>query len=142
MATQTQHRSVTMQRTSAGRYTAVNVRGGELSFGSGDDGDFTPIELLLAAIGGCSAIDVDIITTRRAEPESFEVGVEGQKVRDADGNHLEDISVTFRLVFPAGEGGDAARSLVPDAVAKSHDRLCTVSRTVELGSPVAMHITP
>jgi len=51
-------------------------------------------------------------------------------------NHLTDIVVTFRIRFPEGEGGDKARELLPDAVRKSHDRLCTVSRTIELGSPV------
>jgi putative redox protein len=36
--------------------------------------------------------------------------------------------------------GDAARAVLPDAVKKSHDRLCTVSRTVELGTPIATRI--
>ena len=49
---------------------------------------------------------------------------------------MEELSVTFRLSFPTGEGGDAARALLPGAVKRSHDRLCSVSRTVELGTPV------
>ncbi|HEY5248484.1 MAG TPA: OsmC family protein [Dermatophilaceae bacterium] len=134
------HRTVTITRTSAGRYTAVNGRGGTLEFSTGDVVDFTPVELFLAAIGGCTAVDADILTTRRAEPESFVVEVGGDKVRDADGNRMEDLSVTFRLRFPEGEGGDAARALLPEAVRRSHDRLCTVSRTVELGAPVAIRI--
>ena len=48
--------------------------------------------------------------------------------------------VTFRIRFPGGEDGDKARALLPDAVRKSHDRLCTVSRTVELGTPIADRI--
>jgi uncharacterized OsmC-like protein len=44
--------------------------------------------------------------------------------------------VTFRIRFPDGEGGDKARALLPDAVKRSHEQLCTVSRTVELGTPV------
>lgn len=134
------HRKVTITRTSAGRYTAVNGRGGTLEFGTGDVQDFTPVELFLAAIGGCTAVDVDILTTRRAEPQSFVVEVDGEKVRDEDGSRMEDLSVTFRLRFPEGDGGDAARELLPGAVSRSHDRLCTVSRTVELGTPVATHI--
>lgn len=133
-------RSVTITRTSAGRYTAVNGRGGTLDFGTGDVDDFTPVELFLAAIGGCTAVDVDILTTRRAEPESFQVEVRGSKVRDEGGNRMEGLSVTFRLKFPPGAGGDAARALLPDAVRRSHDRLCTVSRTVELGTPVTTRI--
>ena len=134
------HRSVTITRTSAGRYTAVNGRGGVLDFGTGDVDDFTPVELFLTAIGGCTAVDVDILTTRRAEPESFVVQVDGEKVRDEGGSRMEELSVTFRVRFPEGEGGGAARALLPDAMQRSHDRLCTVSRTVELGTPVATRI--
>ena len=135
------HRTVTITRTSAGRYTAVNGRGGVLDFGTGEVDDFTPVELFLAAIGGCTAVDVDIITTRRAEPESFVVQVDGEKNEGGEGgNRMDELSVTFRLKFPEGEGGDAARDRLPGAVKRSHDRLCTVSRTVELGTPVATSI--
>ena len=134
------HRTVTITRTSAGRYTAANGRGGRLEFGTGDVDDFTPVELFLAAIGGCTAVDVDILTTRRAEPDSFVVQVDGDKVRDEGGNRMEELSLTFRLRFPEGEGGDAARTLLPEAVQRSHDRLCTVSRTVELGTPISTRI--
>ena len=134
------HRTVSITRSSAGRYTASNGRGGVLEFGTGEVNDFTPVELFLTAIGGCTAVDVDIITTRRAEPESFVVQVDGEKTRDEDGNRMEELSVTFRVRFPQGEGGDAARALLPDAVQRSHNRLCTVSRTVELGTPVATRI--
>ena len=48
--------------------------------------------------------------------------------------------MTFRITFPDGEQGDKAREILPDAVRKSHDRLCTVSRTVELGTPIATRI--
>ena len=134
------HRTVTITRTSAGRYAAVNGRGGTLEFGTGDVEDFTPVELLLTAIGGCTAVDVDIFTTRRAEPESFVVQVDGEKSKDGGGNRMEELSVTFRLKFPEGQGGDAARALLPEVVQRSHDRLCTVSRTVELGTPVVTRI--
>ena len=133
-------RSISVTRTAAGRYTAANGRGGTLDFGTGDVNDFTPVELFLAAIGGCTAVDVDVFTTRRAEPESFVVEVGGKKVRDEGGNRMEELSVTFRVRFPDGEGGDAARALMPEAVQRSHDRLCTVSRTVELGTPVETRI--
>jgi putative redox protein len=96
--------------------------------------------LLLAAIGGCTAIDVDAVTSRRAEPSSFTIEVEGEKIRDALGSRMTDLAVTFKVSFPEGEGGDAARALLPDAVRRSHDSLCTVSKTVELGTPVASTI--
>ena len=131
-------RSVELTRIGLHRFKATNRRGGVLPIGTGDDPDFSPVELLLAAIGGCSALDVDFITGKRSEPESFDVHVEGDKVRDEQGNHLTNLRVVFDLTFPEGEAGDAARGVLQGAIEKSRDRLCTVSRTVALPSPVAM----
>ena len=130
------HRTVTVERIAQGVFTATNTRGGQLGFGTGSDSGFTPTELLLAAIAGCTAIDVDILTSRRAEPDSFQVRADADKVRDAAGNRLTGIVVTFQIAFPGGADGDQARAILPDVVAKSHDRLCTVGRTVEIGTPI------
>lgn len=140
MATDVSHRSVRVERVEAGRFAAVNDRGGRVVFSTGSGEDLTPVDLFMAAIGGCTAIDVDILTSRRAEPDSFEIVVDADKVRDDGGNHLVNIEVTYRITFPAGADGDKARAILPEIVRKSHDRLCTVSRTVELGAPVASRI--
>lgn len=131
-------RSIDLTRIGEGRYKATNARGGVLPVGSGDDPDFTPVELLLAAIAGCSAIDVDLITGKRAQAVSFDVHAEGDKVRDEHGNHLTGIKVTFDVTFPDGEAGDAARGVLQRSIEQSRDRLCTVSRTVALPTPVEM----
>jgi putative redox protein len=140
MTTSPVPRNVAVERIASGVFAAVNSRGGRITFGTSSNADFTPTELLLAAIGGCTSIDVDILTSRRAEPESFEVLVDATKVRDENGNRLTDIEVTFRITFPAGPGGDEARAILPDVVKKSHDKLCTVGRTVELATPIATRI--
>jgi putative redox protein len=140
MATGSAHRTVTVERVTNGKFTAINTRGGTVAFGTGDGTDFTPTELLLAALGGCTAIDVDILTSRRAEPQTFEVQVDADKVRDDSGNRMTDIQVTFRVTFPPGADGDAAREVLPDVVRKSHDKLCTVGRTVELGTPITARV--
>jgi putative redox protein len=129
-------RRVDVERIGLHRFRATNARGGSLSFGDGSDADFTPIEMLLAAIAGCTAIDVEYITGKRAEPLAFRVPVRADKVRDDGGNRLSNIEVRFEVEFPASEAGDAAREVLPSAIQRSHDRLCTVSRTVELGTPV------
>ncbi|HET6151481.1 MAG TPA: OsmC family protein [Marmoricola sp.] len=131
-------RTVELTRIGEGRYKATNVRGGVLPIGSGDDPDFTPVELLLAAIAGCSGIDVDLITGKRAQATTFEVHAEGDKIRDDDGNHLVNLKLVFDVQFPEGEAGDAARGVLQRAIDQSRDRLCTVSRTVALPSPVEM----
>jgi uncharacterized OsmC-like protein len=130
-------RSVELSRMGKGRYKAVNRRGGVLPIGSGDDPDFSPVELLLAALGGCGAIDLDLVTGKRAEPLTFDLRAEGDKVRDDQGNHLTNLRVTVDVTFPEGEAGDAARAVVPRTLEQIRDRLCTVSRTVALGAPVA-----
>ena len=56
------------------------------------------------------------------------------------GNHLENVTVTFSLRFDDGPDGDAARDVLPVAVQRSHDRLCTVGRSLELPTPVTTRI--
>ncbi|KAB7743007.1 OsmC family peroxiredoxin [Nostocoides sp. F2B08] len=134
-------RSVALSRVAQGVYEVTNERGGSIRLGNGRTADFTPVELLLAAIAGCSAVDVDIVTSRRAEPTAFAATSTGVKATDPEnGNHMTDLEVTFTVRFPAGADGDRAREMLPRAVAMSHDRLCTVSRTVQLGTPVEMKV--
>jgi uncharacterized OsmC-like protein len=132
-------RRVTLTRDSLGRYTVRNDRGGSITTSSGTE-ELSPVELLLAGIAGCTAVDVDTVTSRRAEPDSFEIEVTADKVKDEQGNHLKDIEVTFRVRFPEGEGGDAAREILPTMVRRSHEEFCTVSRTVMLGASVTAHV--
>ena len=133
-------RSVELTKIGANRFKATNARGGETYFGTGgEDPDFTPVEMLLAAIAGCSAIDVDLIAGKRATSDSFHVTASCDKVRDEQGQHLVNLSVTFAVTYPDGEAGDAARAVMPRALEQTRDRLCSVSRTVALGEPVAYH---
>jgi uncharacterized OsmC-like protein len=120
---------------SKGRYRATNTHGDTLVVGEGD-GSFSPIELLLTALAACGATDVDYIVGKRDEPTSFRVRVEANKIRDEGGNHLTDIVITFDARFEDTEAGRAAQHVMARAVKQSHDRLCTVSRTVELGANV------
>ncbi|MEV4919923.1 OsmC family protein [Streptomyces tirandamycinicus] len=137
-------RSVVVERTGKGTFVATNGRGESVRFGTvtdaGQDAGFTPIELFLAAIGGCTAADVDTATSRHAEPTDFSVAVTGDKISDELGNRLINLTVAFTVAFPDGDGADRARTILPRAAKTSHDRLCTVSRTVENGTPVTVTI--
>lgn len=133
-------RSVSLVRVGKGRYRATNARGGTLELGSGEDSDFTPVELLLTALAGCGAIDVDFITSKRAEPLTFEVLAAGDKIRDAQGNRMAGLRLDFRVEFAEDEAGLAAEAVLRRSVRQSHDRLCTVSRTVEVGTPVSVAV--
>ena len=54
MATSPVHLTVTVERIANGMFTATNGRGGQIAVGTGGRDNFTPTELLLAAVGGCS----------------------------------------------------------------------------------------
>ncbi|MGV1008698.1 MAG: OsmC family protein [Dermatophilaceae bacterium] len=130
------HREVSLTRVEAGRYAVTNPRGGTVLIGRGADADYTATELLLAAMAACTAIDVDEVTSRRVDPQEFRVRACGTKVADELGNHLTDVTLRFELAFPDTEAGAQAGALVERVVRLSHDKLCTVSRTVMLPTPV------
>lgn len=131
--------TVVVERESAGSYVARNGRGGEIRFTTGEDGSFTPTELLLAAIAGCSSVDVDTLTSRRAEPETFAATITANRDKDETGrSYVTDITLGFALTFPEGDAGDKARDVFPEAVRMSHERLCTVANTVRKGTDVEM----
>lgn len=138
--TSADRREVTLTRIETGVYEARNARGATFRFGSKATDGFSPVELLLAALAGCSAVDIDVVTSRRVEPTRFEVTSGAEVVHGSDGNLLADIGVRFDLEFPAGAAGDQARKVAPAAARASHERSCTVSRTIEHGVPVAMTV--
>ena len=99
-------RSVELTRIGPARFKATNSRGGETFFGTGgEDPDFTPVELLLAAIAGCSALDVEAITHKRTSSTTFDVHAEGRKVRDEHGNHLTGLAGLVRGGVPRRSRG-------------------------------------
>jgi putative redox protein len=129
-------RTVQLSRLGRQHIQATNARGGTLSVGDTEGGEFTPVELLLVAIAGCTALDVDAITVKRSEPARFLLTCSGHKTKSAHGNHITDIQVDFDVEFPDNEGGRAAADVLEIAIRRSHDRLCTVTRTVELATTV------
>lgn len=134
-------KKVTVFRRGEGRYVATNARGGQIRLGRGADDDFTPVELLLAALGGCSSVDVDLVTSRREEPEKFEVVVTGQKVvDDAGGHRLDSVTLDFSVHFKDTDEGREAAGLVERLVKLSRDKECTVARTVAADTPVIFKV--
>ncbi len=129
-------RFIELTKIGEGRFKATNRRGGVLPIGSGDDPDFSPVELLLAALAGCSAIDVDLITGKRVAATSFDVRAEGHKIRDDEGTRMVDLRVTVDIDWPEGADGDRARAMLPGALRQVRDRICTVTRTVQVATPV------
>ena len=133
-------RSITLVREAEGVYVATNSKGGQIRFGHNVEDGFGSVELLMVALAGCSGTDVDMVTSRRAEPTKFEVTVTANKVGGTSPAILRDIVATFDVQFPEGEDGDKARARVQPALQAAHDRTCTVSRTIEHGAPVTLRV--
>ncbi|MDR1712394.1 MAG: OsmC family protein [Propionibacteriaceae bacterium] len=132
--------AIGLSRRKLGEYRVLNSRGGVISIGDGKGEDFTPVELLLAALAGCSAVDVDVAVSRHERPRHFQVSASGVKQRDASGNKLVNLQVRFAVEFDDDDEGRAAAAILPRAVEQSHAKLCTVSRTIEGGGPVSMEV--
>lgn len=82
-------------------------------------------------VAECSAVNVDIVNSRRAEPKAFDVHVEGDRVNEDGASRLSEVRVRFDLSFPGTPEGNQARELVDNLIRISHEKDCTVSRTVE-----------
>jgi uncharacterized OsmC-like protein len=118
---------VTVERTGDG-FVASNGRGAELSFGTiGDQTVFTPVELLLAALGGCNIVTVEPLTAQRGHRlVRLSATVDAEKIKP---NRLGTITMTYDIELPPGDP-DAAQ-VFHDVALRVHEKACTVSTALE-----------
>jgi uncharacterized OsmC-like protein len=133
--------AVGLNRRALRKYRAINARGGTIDVGDGSDNTFTPVELLLVALAGCSAMDIDQAISRHQSLKHFQVTASAVKQQNEGGNKLGGIQVRFNLEFDDTVEGAAAQAILPRAVELSHTKLCTVSRTIEAGEKVRMEVS-
>jgi uncharacterized OsmC-like protein len=112
---------------------AVNGHGARLTIHRDATDGFTPLELLLAALGSCGAIDFAELMRKQRDPVTpFEVHVDGEKLD----MRMTWLRTTYELV---GEH-DAAK--VERARARTDEDLCSVSRTLRAGTIVTHDVAP
>ncbi|MFR9731840.1 OsmC family protein [Saccharopolyspora sp. MS10] len=130
---------VEVRRTGDHRFTATNGRGGRVDIGrDGAPDAFTPGELLLAAIASCSAVTSENLLVRRVGPDAgFAVRADRTKAAE-DPNKFESVRVGFDVDLGAVAEGDRAKLL--DAVERAIERYCTVSRSVQEGTPISLDL--
>lgn len=98
----------------------------------GDGKGMRPMQLLLAAVGGCSAIDVLLMLKKqRQQVDSFDVEVEGEIEKVEDHKLFREICLHFKI------NGQVEMEKVEKAIRLSMEKYCSVSKTLE---PTA-HIT-
>ncbi|WP_214110906.1 OsmC family protein [Acrocarpospora catenulata] len=126
---------VHVERTPSGEFVASNERGASVKIGSvTQDGVFSPVELLLIAVGACNLVTVEPLTAQRGHRlPRLAMSVTAEK---AAPTLLESVTVTYEVELP--------ESLSPEKFAeiaeRVHHRHCTVTRSLEHGTPVKLNL--
>ncbi|WP_141577205.1 OsmC family protein [Actinomadura sp. WMMA1423] len=117
---------VRVERTEDG-FRAVNGRGAAVAIGDGDsEGVFTPVELLLAALGGCELVTVEPLTAKRGHRMArLAATVQADKIATST---LGTITVTYDVELPEGDG--EAEDVLKAVAARVHEKYCTVGNAL------------
>ncbi len=97
----------------------------------GLEGGFSPMQLLLAGIGGCSAIDIiGILEKQKQDLKDMRVEVNGNKQKGD--THSEFKTINLHFIFE----GDLDPKKVERAIDLSINKYCSVSKALEKGSEI------
>lgn len=96
----------------------------------------SPLELLLVALGGCTAVDVvSILNKSRAHVTEYEIEVRGQR-RDEHPRSFERIEVHHIL-----RGRDITERAVERAIKLSEEKYCSVAATLRPAATITSRYT-
>ncbi|GAA2995514.1 OsmC family protein [Actinokineospora diospyrosa] len=126
--------TIRTERTGVHVFTATNDRGASVEVGrAGQDGVFSPVELLLAAAATCVGITAEELVARRtgAAPR-----VSATDVRPAGAHELDGVRIGVDL----GELDEATRAELVTVVNRAVDALCTVTRTLKRSTAIEMDV--
>ena len=85
-----------------------------------------PMQMLLAAMGGCSAIDVISILKKQKQPlKDIKITVKGEREPDVVPSLYTDVHAHFKLF------GDLDKEKVNKAISLSVEKYCSVAKTLE-----------
>jgi putative redox protein len=97
----------------------------------GLEGGFSPMQLLLAGIGGCSAVDIiGILEKQKQDLKDLRVEVDADKQKKDTYSEFKTIHLTF--IFT----GDLDPKKVERAIDLSINKYCSVSKALEKGSKI------
>lgn len=95
---------------------------------------FRPMEMLLAAIGGCAAIDVVMILKKqRQNPDSLEVAIDGERVSVDGAHHSQFKTIHLHFILT---GDSLNENKVARAIELSIEKYCSVAKALEHDSKI------
>lgn len=93
-----------------------------------------PMQMLLAAVGGCSAIDIiSILKKQRQELKDLKITVTGEREKDAVPSLYKTVHAHYRFF------GELDPDKVEKAIALSIEKYCSVSQTLEKAGAKITH---
>lgn len=99
----------------------------------GLEGGLAPMQLLLAGVGGCSAIDVlHILEKQKQKVDSLKVEVDGDRQEVEGASHTEYRSIHLHFII----SGDLDPKKVERALKLSITKYCSASKALEKGSDI------
>ncbi len=129
---------VTVKKLSENQHMeAVNEEGGKIRMNGkaaigGLEGGFSPMQLLLAGIAGCSAIDImRILKKQRQQLEDLTVEVNGDK--QSVGTYSVFKTIELKFIF----SGEIDPLKAEKAIELSINKYCSVSKALEKGSEIS-----
>lgn len=97
----------------------------------GDNAAFKPVDLLLAGLGGCTAVDVfNILKKQRQDVREMRVEVIGTQ-KDSPPKNFTEINIKFYIT-----GKNIEKQKVDRAIDLSHNKYCSVGQTIEQSSKI------
>lgn len=110
------------------------VLGGRPGPEAKDSGAPSPMELVLLAMGGCTAIDVVSILEKKRQPiKGFEINIDSERAEDYP-RVFSGVELEYVLY------GDLDPKAVEDAVQLSMEKYCSVSAMVETKAKITYRI--
>lgn len=97
----------------------------------GENKGMRPMQLLLSALGGCSAIDiVNILKKQRQKIGSFQIIVDGEREKDVTPAVWQTVQIHFILT------GKINKAYLKRAVELSVEKYCSVAKTMKAAGAV------
>src|SRR5688572_32217883 len=85
-----------------------------------------PMQMLLAAMGGCSAIDIiNILKKQRQDLKDIKITVTGEREKDVVPSLFQTVHAHYKFF------GDLDKEKVEKAINLSVEKYCSVSKTLE-----------
>jgi putative redox protein len=99
----------------------------------GLEGGLAPMQLLLAGVGGCSAIDVlHILEKQQQKVDSLKVEVDGDRQEVEGASHTEYRSIHLHFIL----SGELDPKKVERALKLSITKYCSASKALEKGADI------